>query len=103
MKLTVEYMYDEIVDGLNRALPSLIIAMFMMVIAFLTSNESDVVTNLAMGSSICFAALSAFLIWGPIHKTKSHFWRNLAVIFFGTGFLLFILAILAFYYEIFFD
>jgi len=33
---------------------------------------------------------------------RAPFWQNLAVIFFATGFLLFIITIFGFYYEIFF-
>jgi hypothetical protein len=102
MKLTVEYVYNEITDGLNRALPAIIMAMFMMVIASLQTPEAELVTNFAVGSSICFSALSAFLIWGPIDKSRLHIWQNLAVIFFATGFALFIITIFAFYYETFF-
>ncbi len=102
MKLSVPFVYTNIVEGLQRALPSLIIAMFMMVIASLESNDSTVITNFALGSSICFAALSAFLIWGPMDHNRAPFWQNLAVIFFATGFLLFIITIFGFYYEIFF-
>jgi len=102
MKLTVDFMYEKITEGLNRALPALIMAMFMMVIAALESDDAEMVANFALGSSISFAALSAFLIWGPMDHNRSTIWLNLAVIFFATGFALFIVTIFAFYYEIIF-
>jgi len=103
MKLTVDYVFDEITRGLNRALPSLTIAMFMMIIASLQAPEADLVKNFAVGSAICFASLAAFLIWGPIDKKRESFWQNLAVIFFATGFALFIITIFAFYYQTFLE
>jgi hypothetical protein len=102
MKVTIPFVYDKIAEGLNRALPALIIAMFMMVIASLESGKDGLVVNFALGSSICFAALSAFLIWEEMDHKRTPFWQNLAVIFFATGFLLFILTIFSFYYEIIF-
>lgn len=100
MELTADYVFEEITKGLNRALPSLIIAMFMMVIASI--EGSDVVKYFAMGCSISFASLSAFLIWGPIDRNRRSLWQNLAIIFFGFGFGLFIITIFAFYFEIIF-
>ena len=102
MKVTVAFMYDKISDGLNRALPALIICMFMMVIASLEAESSDLIANFALASSIFFAALSAVLIWGEMDHNRTPFWQNLAVIFFAVGFLFFIITIFAFYYEIIF-
>lgn len=102
MKVTVAYVYEKISDGMTRALPALITAMFMMVIAALTADEKEVVANFALASSICFAALSAFFIWGEMDHNRTPFWQNLAVLFFAFGFFFFIITIFAFYYEIIF-
>ena len=103
MKLTADYVFDEINRGLNRALPALIITMFMMIIASMHSDGTDLVWFSAAGSSICFAALSGFLIWGPIDRNRRPFWQILAVIFFALGFLLFIITLFAFYYDTYFN
>ncbi len=103
MKLSLDYVFDEINRGLNRARPALTMAMFMMIIASLQDEKAELVTNFAVGSSICFASLSAFLIWGPIDKNRRTFWQNLAVIFFAAGFALFIITIFAFYYQTFLE
>ena len=102
MKVTVAFTLDKISDGLNRALPALIITMFMMIIASLEADSSEMIANFALASSIFFAALSAVLIWGEMDHNRTPFWQNMAVIFFAVGFLFFIITIFAFYYEIIF-
>lgn len=102
MNVTFAYMYDKLSEGMQRALPALITAMFMMVVAALTSEDAPIVANFALVSSICFAALSAFFIWGEMDHNRTPFWQNLAVLFFAFGFFFFIITIVAFYYQIIF-
>ena len=102
MNVTFAYVYEKLSEGMTRALPALITAMFMMVIAGLTMDDAELVANFALASSICFAALSAFFIWGEIDHNRTPFWQNLAVIFFAIGFFFFIITIVAFYFTIIF-
>jgi hypothetical protein len=102
MKVTVAFVYEKLAEGMDRALPALITAMFMMVIAALTTDEKEIVANFALASSICFAALAGFFIWGAMDHNRTPFWQNLAVIFFAAGFLFFIITIFAFYFEMMF-